>query len=188
MSETSVPTPRPTTSFMERVMGAMRLDAATYDEVEHDETALGQAAGVVVIGAIAAAIGAAGSGSGGSIIGAPLGALLGWLVSAVFVWFIGVQWMDHTSDYKELLRTLGFASAPNIALVLGIVPVIGAIVALVVVFWGLAAYVIAVREALDVETGRAIVVCLLAYALKIIVVALLIGIFGGLAALGGAAT
>ena len=31
-------------SFFERVIGALRLDAATYEEIEHDPGALGQSA------------------------------------------------------------------------------------------------------------------------------------------------
>ena len=51
-------------SFLERILGALRLDADTYEEIEHDESALGQAVGVVALAAIAAAIGSAGSGGG----------------------------------------------------------------------------------------------------------------------------
>lgn len=168
--------------FLERVVGALRLDAATYDEVEHDESALGQAAGVVVLGILATAIGTSGAGIEGSVVGASLGALLGWFVSALFVWFVGVQWMDHTSDLSELLRTLGFASAPQLVLVLAILPLVGPIIALAVIVWGLAAYLIAVREALDVTTGRAALVCVLAFGLKLVTAAVL----GTLAALVGA--
>ena len=49
-------------SFVERVIGALRLDAATYEEVEHDPSSLGQAAGVVAVAALAAAIGTASRG------------------------------------------------------------------------------------------------------------------------------
>ncbi len=159
-------------SFTERIIGAMKLDASVYDEVEHDENALSQAVAVVALGAVAAGIGTAGEGSGGMVAGV-VGSVVGWLVSAAFVWFIGVKWMEHTSDYPELLRTLGFASAPQLALVLAVIPLLGPLVALVVVFWGLAAYVVAVREALDVTTERALVVCILAFGAKVLTVLVL---------------
>lgn len=165
-------------SFSERVVGAMKLDASVYDEVEHDESALGQALTVVALGAVAAGIGSAGGGSGG-IIGGVVGSAIGWLVSAAFVWLIGVFWMEHTSDYPELLRTLGFASAPQLALVLALLPIVGVLVALVVLVWGFVAYVVAVREALDVSTERALVVCFLAFGAKvltIIVLSVLLGV------------
>jgi hypothetical protein len=156
----SQPVPASRRGFVERFLGALRLDAATFDEIEHDRGALGQAAGVVVLGGVAAAIGAAGEGAGA--IGAVLGALLGWGVSAGFVWLVGVFVLQHTSDYPELLRTLGFASAPQLLLVLGGIPMVGALIGLVASVWGIAAWVVAVRQALDVSTGRAVVVCVLA--------------------------
>jgi hypothetical protein len=172
-------------SFLERVIGALRLDAATYDEIEHDETSLGQAAGVVVIAALAAAIGAASRGGGGAV-GAVFGSLIGWLISTAFIWVVGVYWMKHSSDYKELLRTLGFASAPNVLAVLGGVPALGGIATAVAFFWSLAAFVVAVRQALDVTTGRAVVVCVLAVVLNAACVLGLALLLGGL--LGGGGT
>ena len=146
--------PAPTRhSFVERVIGALRLDAATYEEVEHDETSLGQAAGVVALVAVAAAIGTAGR---GSAVGAVFGSLAGWLISTGFIWVVGVYWMKHTSNYKELLRTLGFASAPQILFVLSGIPALGGFIGLAAWGWGLAAFVVAVRQALDVTTGRAL--------------------------------
>jgi hypothetical protein len=171
-------------SFMERVIGALRLDAATYEEVEHDETSLGQAAGVVVLAALAAAIGAASRGGGGAV-GAVFGSLIGWLVSTAFIWVIGVYWMKHSSDYKELLRTLGFASAPNVVAVLGIVPLLGGPATLAAFLWSLAAFVVAVRQALDVTTGRALWVCVLAVLLNAACVFGLVLLLGGLLGGGG---
>jgi hypothetical protein len=171
-------------SFLERVIGALRLDAATYEEVEHDETSLGQAAGVVVVTALAAAIGTAGRG-GGSPVGAVFGSIAGWLVSTAFIWVIGVYWMKHTSDYKELLRTLGFASAPNVLAVLAGLPLLGGFAALAGSLWSLAAFVVAVRQALDVTTGRAVWVCVLAVLLNFACIIGLMLLLGGLLGGGG---
>jgi hypothetical protein len=169
-------------SFVERVIGALRLDSATFDEIEHDPGALGQAAAVVVAGGVAAAIGSAGEGGGGAI-GALIGSLLGWVVSVGFIWLVGVVFMEHTSDYPELLRTLGFASAPQLLLVLRGIPLLGALIGLAAFLWGLAAWVVAVRQALDVSTGRAVWVCVLAiivnFACIIGLVMLAAALFGG---------
>jgi hypothetical protein len=181
---TAIPgTPAPAHhSFLERVIGALRLDAATYDEIEHDESSLGQAAGVVALAAVAAAIGTAGRGGGGAV-GAVFGSLLGWLISTAFIWVVGVYWMKHTSGYKELLRTLGFASAPNVLAVIGGIPVLGGIATLVAGLWSLAAFVVAARQALDVTTGRAVLVCVLAVLVNAAcifgLVLLVSGLFGG---------
>jgi hypothetical protein len=179
MTATPVP-PAVPRSFAERVIGALRLDAGIYDEIEHDPNALGQAAGVVALAALAAAIGSAGQiGVGGAVL-LVLGSLLGWALSTAFVWLVGVYWLKHSSDYQELLRTLGFASAPQILLLLNAIPVIGFLLALAARLWGLAAWVVAVRQALDVETGRAVLVCVLAVLVQAACAFGLVLLFGSL--------
>jgi hypothetical protein len=160
-------------SFGERIVAAMKLDPGVYDEVEHDPTSMGQAAGVVVLAAVAAGIGGAGGMGVASLVGGMIGSVLGWLASTAVVWLIGVRFMNHTSDYAELLRTLGFATAPRLIAVLGFIPVLGFLALLAAAILGLVAYVIAVRQALDVSTGRAIVVCVLAY---LVGIALVVGL------------
>ena len=140
--------------------GAATLDIATYEEVEHDRTATGQAALVVALTATAQAIGAA-NGGVGSIIGAAVGALGGWLVWAGITWLIGDKLFGGTATWGELLRTIGFAQSPNVLAVLGIVPLLGGVVEAVLVIWVLIAGVIAIRQALDFGTGRAILTALI---------------------------
>jgi hypothetical protein len=153
--------------FGERLVGALMLDASVYEEVEHDPDALGQAALVVALGAVAGGI--AGVGGGGSgVVGGVLLAGVGWVIGAGVVWLIGVRMMDHTSDFLELLRTLGFASAPRVLMILAIIPFVGWLVGLAVLVLSLIAWVLAVRQALDVETGRAVLVCVLAFVAQIV--------------------
>ena len=85
-------------SFGERVIGALKLDSAIYDEIEHDPDALGQAAGVIAIAAVCSGIGGA-AGGGGAIVSGVVGAFLGWIVATAIVWGIGVRAMGHSSDY-----------------------------------------------------------------------------------------
>ena len=63
MATTTAPTPTP---FIMRLIGAMALDPITYEEVEADKSATGQAALVVLLSSLAAGIGARGT-SGGSL-------------------------------------------------------------------------------------------------------------------------
>ena len=60
-------------SIVDRMRGAAMLDVATYEEVEHDNDATGQAAVVVIIVAICTALGAIWRG-GPSIIAGPISA------------------------------------------------------------------------------------------------------------------
>jgi hypothetical protein len=162
--------------------GAAALDVATYEEVENDLTATGQAATVVAIAAVAAAIGASRQGSGG-VIATLLASLLGWALWAGVTYVVGTKLMDGTATWGELLRTLGFAQSPRILLVLGIIPVLGKLVVLVVGIWTLVTGVVAIRQALDITTGKAIVTAVVSLIAIIVVTAVLGTIFGVGAAL-----
>lgn len=149
-------------SLTERMMGAARLDTAIYEEVEHDASATGQAAVVVAIVAVASAIGAIG-GEGMGPIGALIGALIGWLVWAGVTYLIGDKLLGGTASWGELLRTLGFAQSPGVLFALGIIPLLGGLVRFIVGIWILIAGIIAIRQALDFSTGKAILTVVLGW-------------------------
>ncbi|MGD8896464.1 MAG: YIP1 family protein [Acidobacteriota bacterium] len=169
-------------SFVERVVGAARLDVRIYEEVEADATATPQAMGVVALAALAGGIGVARAGGTG-VLATVVGGLVGWVVWAALIWLVGAKLLPESStksDIGELLRTLGFAASPGLLLVLRILPLIGWLVAFVVWIWQLAATVVAVRQALDYKsTGRAVLVCLIGWVVYVVVsfgIALITGI------------
>lgn len=166
-----------TSSFTERMIGAAMLNVAIYEEVEHDQSATGQAAVVVVLAAIASAIGSAGEGLGGALAGL-VSALFGWLLWAGVTYFVGTKLFGGIATWGELLRTLGFAQAPRLLLVAAIVPVLGVLVALVVAIWSIVAAVIAVRQALDVDTAKAIFTILVSLVVVILIMIPIGIIFG----------
>jgi hypothetical protein len=147
-------------SIWSRMQGAAMLDIATYEEVEHDETATAQAAAVVAMTAAAQAIGAYAAGAT-SILGAAAAALIGWLAWAGITWLIGDKLFGGTATWGELLRTLGFAQAPNVLAVFGVIPLIGWVLNAVLLVWVLVAAVVAIRQALDFDTVRAILTAVL---------------------------
>lgn len=63
-------------------------------------------------------------------------------------------------------------------MVAGLIPAIGLVVPLLVAIWAVAAYVIAVRQALDVTTGKAVAVCVVAFLLSALL-SLFLGRLGG---------
>jgi hypothetical protein len=154
-------------SIIDRMRGAAMLDIATYEEVEADTTATGQAAIVVAISAICSAIGAAGYG-GPSIIGTLIGALVSWIIWAGITYVIGDKMFGGTATWGELLRTLGFAQAPRLLLVLGIIPVFGRLVWVAVAIWVLIAGIIAIRQALDFSTQKALLTALVGWAIVVV--------------------
>lgn len=170
-------------SFSERIVGAAKLDVHTYEEVERDTGALGQAMGVVVLQSLAAGIGAIGREGGPGLVGGIIGALIGWFLWAFVIYLIGTKVLPEPqtrSDMGELLRTIGFASSPGLFYVLGIVPLLGGLISFGVSIWMLVAMVIAVRQALDYRsTARAIGVCVLGWLAYILVAAALFILLGG---------
>lgn len=162
----------PPRSLTDRMKGAAVLDTATYEEVEHDTTATGQAAGVVAMVAAAQAIGATGLGLG-AMIGGVVSALVGWLLWSGVTYLVGDKLFGGTATWGELLRTLGFAQAPGVLFVLAIVPLLGWVVRAVVGIWILIAAFIAIRAALDVGTGKTLLTVLVGW----VIVALLNAVF-----------
>ena len=166
-------------TIIDRMKGAAMLDISTYEEVEADTTATTQAAAVVAIAAVAQAIGALGRGGPG-FIGALLAAFIGWLIWAGVTYLIGDKVLGGTATWGELLRTLGFAQAPGILGILGIIPILGGLVRLVVFIWILIAGVIAIRQALDFSTGKAVLTALLGWLAIVILTVVLGGLGAGL--------
>ena len=158
-------------SLTERMKGAALLKIDVYEEVEADPTATQQAAIVVGIAALAAAIGGAGAGAGGFLSGI-IATYLGWLLWSGLTYLIGDKLLGGTATWGELLRTIGFAQSPRVLLLFAFIPVLGGLIALAVAVWLLIAVVVAIRQALDFSTGKAILTALLGW-----IAALLLGWF-----------
>jgi hypothetical protein len=146
-------------SFAQRMVGAAMLSPATYEAVEHDRNATPQAALVVVLAAVAAAVGVRAHGDE-AVVREVLRSLLQWLAWSGVTYFVGTRVFRGTATFGELLRTIGFAQAPGIFLALGGIPYLGWWVRTIVGLWTLVAVVIAIRQALDVDTGRAVLTML----------------------------
>src|SRR5919108_4358867 len=164
--------------WADRMKGAALLHIDTYEEVEADQTATGQAAGVVVLIAIAQAIGGAGEGGLGILAGV-VSALLGWLLWAGITYLIGAKLLGGTATWGELLRTIGFAQTPGVLHVLGLLPVLGGIIRIGVAIWVLMAGIIAIRQALDVGTGKALLTAVLGWLVIILPLAILAAVARG---------
>jgi len=172
------------TTFVIRLMGAMALDPAIYEEIEADRSAIGQALAVVVLSSLSAGIGALGYGVGslrGVLFISSL-ALVAWLTWAVVTFQIGARLMPEPqtrSDVGELLRTIGFSAAPGMLRIFGVVPGATVPAFAITAVWMLAAMVVAVRQSLDyTSTARAVAVCALGWALALAIAAALGLAFG----------
>jgi hypothetical protein len=187
--------------LIERMIRAARLEVGLYEEVEADQSATQQALMVVIIVAIASAIGGALSAVlnynqaaaaavgqpslGGAIIGGIVGgiltALIFWVVWAYVTYFVGTNFFGGTATPGEMLRTIGFAQSPGVLRILIFIPAVGPLIGFLVGIWTLVAGVIAVRQALDFTTGKAILTVIIG-AIVVVVCLAILGVI--LAAIG----
>lgn len=170
-------------NISERMIRAAKLDVNLYEEVESDKDAMGQAVTVVVLSGLAAGIGSLGAmGVKGLLLGT-LSALVGWFVWAYITYIVGTKLLPQAqteADYGQLLRTIGFSSAPGVIRVLGIIPFLYGITTIAAGIWMLVAMVIAVRQALDyTSTWRAVGVCIIGWIIQAVVMWLFFVAFGG---------
>jgi hypothetical protein len=174
-------------NLFERMVRAAKLDPTLYEEVEADASATGQALTVVVLSSVAAGLGAGREGGALGLVAGLLAALLGWVVWAFLTYLIGTKLLagpKTRANLGELLRTTGFASTPGVVRLIGAFPGLATISHVVAAIWMLVAFVVAVRQALDYEsTGRAVLVCVIGFAVYLGVAAALGAIL--IAATGG---
>ena len=161
-------------SMFERMKRAAMLDVDTYEEVEADTTATGQAGAVVALVAVAQGIGAAGNGVTG-IVGGIVIALMSWLIWSGITYLVGDKLLGGTATWGELLRTLGFAQSPGVLGIFAILPVVGGLVRFAIPIWVLVTGIIAIRQALDFSTGKAVLTAIIGWMALVIPTAILAG-------------
>jgi Yip1-like protein len=153
-------------SFAERMTGAMKADVRTFEEIEADQTALPQAVAAIVIAGLASLIGNV---FRVGIIGGfmfLIVTLCSYALWALVVVLIGTKVMPEPTtkaDFNEGFRVMGFTAAPGVFNVLAIIPILGYVISFAIWIWMIVVGVVAVRQVLDyTNTGRAIIVCLIA--------------------------
>jgi Yip1 domain len=173
-------------NLAQRMLRAARFDASLYEEVEADTSSMTQAVLVVILASLAGGIGATPEWGAGGLVGGAIGSLIGWYVWALLTYYIGTKWLPEPTteaDVGQMLRTLGFASAPGILRIAGVIPGVGLVALIVAPLWMLGTMVVAVRQALDyTSTGRAIVVCVIGFVVQVVVI---IAVFAAAGALLG---
>lgn len=168
----SEPSPTERTGFVSRVLRAARLHADTYEEIEADPSSLRQAMLVVGLAALASA----GSTGLRAVLGRPLDSDLSlgflmavlavepfvtWLLGSAFAYMVGATFFkgpETETDYAEVLRTTGFAFGPGMLALASVIPpdLAGLVVLAISRVWVWIANIVAIRQALDFTTLRAI--------------------------------
>ena len=168
--------------FFNRVFRAIKIDIDLYEEVEADKSATIQAGVVVVLSSLAAGVGAIHLGASNLLL-APLLSLLSWYVWAYIIYFVGVKLFPDPqtkSNHGELLRTIGFSSAPGIIRIFGFTPTLMTVTFIGSAFWMLACMVVAVKSALDYNSmWKAFGVVVVAWFIQAFVLFLVLVLFKG---------
>ena len=159
--------------ILSRMLGASLLRVQTFEEVEADPKSLVQAGLVVALACAAIAVasevqglqaGAAGRRLALQVLVAGLLPAVGWLLGSALAYMVGASFLrgpETTTDYREVLRTTGFALSPGILRAFAWLPPapLGLGIDLAATLWMLVAGVVAVRQALDFTTAAALATC-----------------------------
>ncbi|MBN1659367.1 MAG: YIP1 family protein [Anaerolineae bacterium] len=174
--------------MIDRILRAIRLDPNVYREIAEDENAMGEAAIIVIVVTLLSALGSAFAAESffvSLIVSWLMSVIVGWIGWAVLTYFIGAKLFGGRSSIPEMMRVLGYASAPQLLGVLGFIPCLGWLASLIGAILALIAGIIAVRESMEFDTGKAVLTVLIAWVIAFAItfgVGLVIG--GGAAALG----
>ncbi len=175
-----------TASISNRMIRAARLESGLYEEVERDVSATTQALTVVIIVALASGIGSAlglilrgNMGFGAVIVAFVFGiiwAVIFWAIWSFITYWLGTNLFGGTATYGELLRTIGFAQSPSVLAIFTFIPAVGPLIAFIAGIWSLIAGIIAVRQALDFSTGKAIITAIIGWIILMVIFAILGGL------------
>lgn len=188
--------------FWQRIKGVFSLNREVFREIEQDESALSQAAIIVLLVAILAGVGAAGAaamgaaalqslsglasdfdlpalsptfGTVGAFVNAFIVAFVSWVVWALVTYLIGVKVFNGESTVSEMMRLIGFAQAPRLMSVLGFIPCVGFLFSFAGWIWAIVTSIIAIQEGLDLDSGKSFATILLSIIAVIIVNMVIVG-------------
>jgi hypothetical protein len=179
--------------MIDRMVRAAKLDVDFYNEAERDTSLNQEALLVVIIVSLAGGIGTLLSGLidgttgiGATLLGAVVTIVLG--VVNYYIWsyvtlYVGTKLFGGKADAGEMLRTLGYSHTPRLLGLLSFIPCVGPFISLVGAILSLVAAVVAIREALDFDTGKAILTAIIGWVI-ILVITMIIGTVLGIGAIG----
>jgi Yip1 domain len=149
-------------TLIDRLRAALRLDLHLYQEVSADAAATGEAVRVVLLAGLSNGLSLVPRlGVAGIVAGVGAG-LIGWLLWAGVVFVVAASFRHHRNG-RSLLRAAGFADAPGVFLILGVIPTLGSMVRAVVVVWLVVATVPAVQAVYEVPRRRAVLIASIAF-------------------------
>jgi hypothetical protein len=177
--------------MLNRVLRAVQLDKEFFKEAEADTSLNQEALTIVIIVSVIAGIGAfigtlINKSFGAAILGLAVTTLIG--VANYYIWayithFIGTNLFKGEADVGELLRVLGYASAPRLLSFFQFIPCVGGMLAFAGGIWALVVGFFGVQEALDLDTTETLITVILGWVV-IIVITFIVPLVLGIGALG----
>jgi hypothetical protein len=144
------------------LIGAARLDPAVYEELAHEYTATVPALLVVVLACLASGVALLPVVGLAGVYTQAATAFISWTLFVVIAYVVGTKALPGpatSATIGQLVRALGFAQTPALLLVLGgVVPGVLVVLVPLVAVWVVLATIVALRAALDVSTGRTLVI------------------------------
>lgn len=166
--------------IVSRAKDVITFKTRTYEEIVRDPSATAEAAIVIATVAIASGLGQLFIGPG-ALIGAVLAMLVGWVVGATVIYFVGTRITGEAttvSSVERVMRVVGYASAPYVFSIFSGLWLIGWIFATVIFFWILGTMIMAIRASMNMSLGRAIITGIIAWIATLIASGILGLIFG----------
>jgi len=171
--------------MIQRILRIIKLDFSVFREIESDPSATAQAAIIVAVTTFLSAVGSAIASQNAlmGFLGSMISGLVGWVIWSVVTFYVGGSLFKGRGTLDNMLRVLGYASAPKILGFFRFICCVGWIPELAGLVLSLIAAIMAIKEGLDLDTGGAIGVAVVGWIPMMIVHMILGIIFGGAFAL-----
>ena len=172
---------------------AMQLDVSFYQEAANNDSMTRDALNMVIVVAVLNGLGAfLGQLLGLNILAAfayllvqTLLVVAGYYIAAYVTQYVGAAMFKGQGTQSQMLRTLGFAYAPQVLGVFAFIPCVGGLISLVGSIWFLVCGFFAVRTTHRLTDGQAIITMIVAWlivAVITVVVLTMVGIIVGVPA------
>lgn len=157
--------------MIDRIVRAIRLDWTVFREIAKDPKAMQESAIIVAIVTFLSAvgIGLAKASFVSFAVDWLIAILIGWIGWAVITYLVGTAVFKAETTIPEMLRVLGYANAPLLLGLFSFIPCVGWLFPIAGWLLALVAGVLAVREAMDLDTGNAIVTVVISWIFAIAV-------------------
>jgi hypothetical protein len=170
--------------MVDRIIGALTFRKGVYAEVERDQTFTQSAFILVILVAFLNRLGGTANiatiqGFGSWMVAAGIGtifSLIGFIVSAFIISWVGKAVFSARVDFNEMVRVLGLAYIWNAVGFLGILAIISSAltcilspISIIAAILGLIAWLLAVKEALDLDWFQTIITIIIGWIAGIII-------------------